>query len=168
MAGIMNRYIEKTLRDCFHPRKGKTNLRKVRVDPKRIERHMDKAHNNLRAMQAMFDGDLFDWTIICGYYAMYHAVLAALFKIGIQSTAHYCAIAAFKKFYVDKGKVSSEFVAYIKKAKQLEEIYSDTLEKAQESRVIEQYGVEILTNNDAQWMIEDAKEFVLKIEEILS
>jgi uncharacterized protein (UPF0332 family) len=31
----------------------------------------------------MFDNDLFDWTIICGYYAMYHAVLASLFKIGI-------------------------------------------------------------------------------------
>jgi uncharacterized protein (UPF0332 family) len=49
----------------------------------RTRQHIDKAHSNLRAMKLMFDNDLFDWTIICGYYAMYHAVLASLFKIGI-------------------------------------------------------------------------------------
>ena len=164
----MNDHADKTVNECFHPRKGKPNLKKVRVDPDKIEKHIDKANNNLRAMQTMFDNGLFDWTIICGYYAMYHAVLASLFKIGIRATAHYCAIAAFKKFYVEKGKINPEFVALMKKAKHLEEKYANTLEKAQESRVIEQYGVEILSNDDTQWIIEDAKDFVLKIEEVLS
>ncbi len=164
----MSEYIEKILRNCFHPKKGKPNLKKVRIDLNRVEQHIDKANNNLRAMQKMFDSDLFDWTIICGYYAMYHAVLAALFKIGIRASAHYCAIAAFKEFYVEQGKVRPEFISYLKKAKQLEEKYADTLEKAQESRVIEQYGVEVLANDDAQWIIEDAKDFVLKIEDVLA
>lgn len=164
----MSEHVDRTLRDCFHPKKGKPNLKKVRIDFNRVEQHIDKANNNLRAMQKMFDNDLFDWTIICGYYAMYHAVLASLLKIGIRATAHYCAIAAFKKFYVEQGKVNPEFVTFIKKAKQLEEKYADTLDKAQESRVIEQYGVEVLTNDDAQWIIEDAKDFVLKIEEVLA
>ncbi len=57
---------------------------------------------------------------------------------------------------------------YIKKAKHLEQKYAEDLEKAQEERVIEQYGVEILTNEDAQWIVEDAKDFVLKIEEVLA
>lgn len=99
---------------------------------------------------------------------MYHAVLASLYKIGIRATAHYCAIAAFKEFYVKRGQVKPEFLAYIKRAKQLEKKYSETLEKAQENRVVEQYGVEIITNDDAEWIIEDAKDFVLKIEEILA
>ena len=86
---------------------------------------------------------------------MYHAALASLYKIGIRATAHYCAIAAFKEFYV-------------KRAKQLEQKYSESLDKAQENRVVEQYGVEIITNDDAEWIIEDAKDFVLKIEEILA
>lgn len=116
----------------------------------------------------MFDGELFDWTIICGYYAMYHAVLAALYKIGIRATAHYCALAAFKEFYVKRGKVKPEFVTYINRAKQLEQKYSESLDKAQENRVVEQYGVEIITNDDAEWIIEDAKDFVLKIEEVLA
>ena len=159
---------ERVLRGCFHPNTGRPSLQKVPVNVDRARQHIDKAHRNLRAMKMMFDNDLFDWTIICGYYAMYHAVLAALFNIGIRATAHYCAIAAFKEFYIEQGKVSPEYVAYIKKAKHLEEKCIETLEKAQEERVVEQYGVETLINDDAQWIIEDAKDFVLKIEEVLA
>ncbi len=160
--------LERILQGCFHPKEGRPNLQKVPVGNERAGQHIDKAHNNLRAMKLMFDNDLFDWTIICGYYAMYHAVLASLYKIGIRATAHYCAIAAFKEFYVKRGKVKPEFIAYLKRAKQLEKKYSESLEKAQENRVVEQYGVEIITNDDAEWIIEDAKDFVLKIEEILA
>ena len=158
---------DKALSECFHPKKGKLNLRKISANIERAKQHIDKAHSNLRAMEVMFDNDLFGWTIICGYYAMYHALLASLFRIGIRATAHYCAIVAFKKFYVERGKVKPEYISYIKKAKQLEQKYADSLEKAQENRVIEQYGVEILSNDDAEEIIDDAKDFVLKIEEVL-
>ena len=160
--------LERILQGCFHPKDGRPNLQKVPVNADRVRQHIDKAHSHLRAMKLMFDSDLFDWTIICGYYAMYHAVLAALYKIGIRATAHYCALAAFKEFYVKRGKVKPEYVTYIKRAKQLEQKYSESLNKAQENRVVEQYGVEIITNTDAEWIIEDAKDFVLKIEEVLA
>ena len=39
---------------------------------------------------------------------------------------------------------------------------------ARENRVKVQYGTEILTNDDAQWIIDDAEDFVLKIEELLA
>jgi len=160
--------MEKILHGCFHPKDGRPNLHKVPVNAERARQHIDKAHKNLRAMKIMFDNDLFDWTIICGYYAMYHAVIAVLFKIGIRATAHYCAIAAFKEFYVARGKVKPEYITYIKRAKQLEQKYADILEKAQEDRVVDQYGIEVLTNDDAEWILEDAKDFVLKIEEVLA
>ena len=164
----MTKDIEKILHGCFHPKEGRPNLHKVQVNIERARQHIDKARKNLRAMKIMFDNDLFDWAIICGYYAMYHAVLAALFRIGIRATAHYCAIAAFKEFYVRRGRVRPEYISYIKKAKQLEQKYANTLEKAQEDRVVDQYGVEVLTNDDAEWILEDAKDFVLKIEEVLA
>lgn len=160
--------VEQILRGCFHPKEGKANLKQVPINIERARQHIDKAHTNLRAMKLMYDSDLFDWTIVCGYYAMYHAVLAALYKIGIRATAHYCALAAFKEFYVLRGKVKPEYVNYVQRAKQLERKYSESLDKAQETRVIEPYGVEILTNDDAEWIIEDAKSFVLKIEEVLA
>jgi len=164
----MPKDIEKTLLECFRPKEGRPNLRKIPASIERAKQHIDRAHRNLRAMKIMFDNNLFDWTIICGYYAMYHAVLASLYKIGIRAAAHYCAIAAFKKFYVERGRVAPEYISYIKNAKQFEQKYAETLEKAQEERVVEQYGVEILTNDDAEWIIEDAKDFVLKIEEVLA
>ena len=164
----MTKDIEKILHGCFHPKAGRPNLHKVPINIERARQHIDKARRNLRAMKIMFDNDLFDWTIICGYYAMYHAVLAALFEIGLRATAHYCAIAAFKEFYVKRGKVRPEYISYIKRAKRLEQKYADTLEKAQGDRVVEQYGVEVLTNDDAEWILEDAKDFVLKIEEVLA
>jgi uncharacterized protein (UPF0332 family) len=132
----MTKDIEKILHRCFHPKEGRPNLHKVPVSIERARQHIDKARSNLRAMKTMFDNDLFDWTIICGYYAMYHAVLAALFEIGIRATAHYCAIAAFKEFYVKRGKVRPEYISYIKRAKQLEQKYANTLEKAQGNRKI--------------------------------
>ncbi|MBI3601466.1 MAG: HEPN domain-containing protein [Candidatus Omnitrophica bacterium] len=160
--------LEKILNGCFHPKEGRPNLHKVSVNTENIQQHIDKAHHNLRAMKLMFDNDLFDWTVICGYYAMYHAVLAALYKIGIRATAHYCAIAAFKEFYVKREKVKPEFIGYIDRAKQLEEKYAESLDKAQENRIIEQYGIQVITNDDAEWIIEDAQDFVLKIEEVLA
>ena len=101
--------LEKILHGCFYPKEGRPNLQRVPVNPEHAKQHIDKARSNLRAMKLMFDNDLFDWTVICGYYAMYHAVLAALYKIGMRATAHYCAIAAFKEFYVKRGKVKPEF-----------------------------------------------------------
>lgn len=160
--------IEQILQGCFHPREGKPNLKQVPVNMEHAGHHIDKAHHNLRAMQLMYQNDLFDWTIVCGYYAMYHAVLAALYKIGVRATAHYCALAAFKEFYVIRGKVKPEYMDYIQRAKQLERKYSESLDKAQENRVIEQYGIEVVTNDDAEWIVDDAKSFVLKIEEVLA
>ena len=47
----MPKDIEKTLRECFHPKKGKPNLRKVPVNIERAKHHIDKAHINLREMK---------------------------------------------------------------------------------------------------------------------
>lgn len=52
------------LHGCFHPKEGRPNLQKVPVSNERAGQHIDKAHNNLRAMKLMFDNDLFDWAII--------------------------------------------------------------------------------------------------------
>ena len=63
----MPKDLERILRGCFHPKDGKPNLKKVPIDTASAHQHIDKAHRNLRAMKLMFDNDLFDWTIICGY-----------------------------------------------------------------------------------------------------
>ena len=56
----MPKNIEKALRECFHPKGGKPNLRNVSANVERAGPHIDKAHSNLRAMNIMFNNDLFD------------------------------------------------------------------------------------------------------------
>ena len=132
----------KLLIDCFKSEKGKKpNLRKIVPNNRIVRVHLEKAHSNLKAMRLMFENDFFDWTVICGYYAMYHAVLASLINIGIRAYSHTCAIAAFQKFYVKRGKVEDEFIEYLQRAKRLEGKYVYRLREARENRVRVQYGI---------------------------
>jgi uncharacterized protein (UPF0332 family) len=156
----MVRDLSKNIEQCFK----QGGLRNIESDPESIWRHLDKASSNIKAMDIMFDNQKYDWTIVCGYYAMYHAVLASLIKIGILATKHYCAISAFNKFYIFRKDVDKKYIEYLHRAKKLEEKYSETLEHAQADRVSDQYGVQVITNDDAEWIIEEAKDFVLQIE----
>ncbi len=165
----MRRNLDQILSRCFNPVKG-NRPELLRIIPKTntAKAHLEKAHSNLKAMNLMFENEFFDWAVICGYYAIYHAALAALFHIGLKAFSHLCAISAFQKFFIERGTVPKEYVKYLKRAKVLEKRYSETLLEARENRVKVQYGTEILTNDDAEWMIEDAEDFVLKIEELLA
>jgi uncharacterized protein (UPF0332 family) len=159
---------DQILSRCFKPVKGhRPELLRIIPQTSTAKAHLKKAHSNLKAMNLMFENDLFDWTVICGYYAIYHAVLAALLHIGLRALSHLCAISAFQKFYIERGFVEEDYVRYFKRAKVLEKRYSDTLLQARENRVRVQYGTQILANDDAEWILEDAEDFVLKIEELL-
>ena len=165
----MRRKLDHILSRCFNPGRGfRPELLRVKASQNNAKAHLEKAHSNLKAMNLMYENDFFDWTVICGYYAIYHAVLAALFHIGLRALSHICAISAFQKFFIERGKVPREYVRYLKRADSLEKMYSDTLIEARENRVKVQYGTEILANEDAEWITEDAEDFVLKIEELLA
>jgi len=165
----MKRTLDQILSRCFNPGKGhRPEILRIIPHTNTAKAHLKKAHSNLKAMNLMFENDFFDWTVICGYYAIYHAVLAALFHIGLKAFSHLCAISAFQKFFVERGMVPKEYARYLKRAELLEKRYSDTLLEARENRVKVQYGTEIFANDDAEWIIEDAEDFVLKIEELLA
>jgi len=164
----MRRKLDQIVSRCFKPIKGhRPELLRIIPQTSTAKAHIKKAHSNLKAMNLMFENELFDWTVICGYYAIYHAVLAALFHIGLRALSHLCAISAFQKFYIEREFVEEDYVKYFKWAKVLEKRYSDTLLQARENRVMVQYGTQILANDDAEWILEDAEDFVLKIEELL-
>ncbi|MDP3721980.1 MAG: HEPN domain-containing protein [Candidatus Omnitrophota bacterium] len=160
--------IGQLLHDCLHPTRGKPGLVRVSPDEKTARAHLEKARVNLRAMALMYREELFDWTVVCGYYAMYHAVLGALAHIGLRGLSHPCALAAFRKFYVERKRVPPEYVQFLKRAEQLKKRYAETLEAARENRIVVQYGIEEVTNDDAEWLLEEAKTFVLRIEEVLA
>ena len=153
---------------CFKgTRETPPRLMRVKPDMMRAEDHLRKAEHNIRAMDKMLESKFFDWTIICGYYAMYHAVMGSLWLIGLEARSHECAISAFERFYVKKGRVGNEYMSYMEKAKQLSKKYADSLENAKDKRVKASYGIGEVKSPEAERIKSDAKAFVRAISNLV-
>jgi len=142
-------------------------LLKVPHSVEKAEEHLEKANRNLFAAKLMNDSKFFDWTIICGYYAMYHATMASLWLIGLDARSHECAIAAFEVFYVKEQKIGKEYLNYVQKAKTLSKKYSESLEYAKTERVKASYGLGEITSHEASKVLSDAREFVATIHQLI-
>lgn len=136
------------------------------VDVDAAKSHLDKAEHNLHAAQKMAENKFFDWQIVCAYYSMYHATMAALFLIGLEARSHECAIAAFEAFYINK-KVPKEYIAYLKNAKQLSKSYSDTLANAKTERIKASYGLGEIKSEEASKVMSNARAFVSEIKTLV-
>ena len=149
------------LEKCFEGTKETPpRLRRVKPLAEKADAHMEKAITNLLAMDLMEKNKFFDWAITCGYYAMYHATMAALWLLGLEARSHECVIAAFEAFYVKKGKVDERYLQYVKRAKTLSGRYSDALENAKAERIIASYGLGEIRSQEAAKVTSDAREFV--------
>jgi len=145
---------------CLNPKIEKRGLVKIKPDNREARKHLEKAEDNLRAMELLYDNAFYDWTIVVGYYAMYHAVLALLRNIGLLGLTHKCSLNAFELFFISKGKIEPKFSEYFKRAKILEKKYSENIEKARRQRVTFQYRAVELENKDVRWVLDASREFV--------
>lgn len=158
----------KIVESCLSPGKGeKRGLMRVEPNYKEARKHLGKAEDNLRAMELLYRNEFHDWTVVVGYYAMYHAVLALLRNIGLLALTHKCALNAFNLFFIQKGKIEPKFVEYFERAKKLERKYVETIERASAQRVFVQYRVIELSGRDVEWVLQAAREFVEKIMEMV-
>ncbi len=156
------------LEKCFRGSK-ETPPRLIRKEPNLglAEEHLERAETNLLAMEKMFENKFFDWTVVTAYYSMYHAVLAALWLIGLDARSHECAVSAFESFYAKKRKVDSEYLEYLKRAKALGEKYLESLEKVRTLRVQASYGIGEIKSTDALFARTNAKDFVIAVKKIV-
>ncbi len=136
------------------------------VDVDSAKQHLDKSEHNLLAAQKMAENKFFDWQIVCAYYSMYHATMAALFLIGLEARSHECAISAFEAFYINK-KVPKEYVSYLKHAKHLSKNYSDTLANAKTERVKASYGLGEVRSDEANRVLDNARDFLAEIKKLV-
>ena len=51
------------------------NLIERDVDIESASDHIEKAEGNLHAAKLMEENKIFDWQIVCSYYAMYHLLI---------------------------------------------------------------------------------------------
>jgi uncharacterized protein (UPF0332 family) len=144
---------------------------------------MDRARHNLETANVVYalsntvemkksikirEGfECFDWAIIAGYYAMYHAALALLSTKGLKSRNHTATIVALEYYFVYQQELTKKDISLLKSA-QLRKEDAMKLRAARNRREAVQYDVEAAyQKKEAEEMLKDATEFLNKIDQIL-
>ena len=120
------------------------------------------------------DFEMYDWVIIVSYYAMYTSALSALAKVGFKSKSHVATIAVLGLNYVTKQNKNSKGleakdIHKLTKAYALSEQLIIKLMETKTKRETAQYdATPSITKEMAKTALNDADEFITKIEEVLA
>ena len=150
-----------------------------------VRYHIDKARHNIETgsllMEVSEDEESkkrlkvntdyigYDWTISCGYYAMFHAATAALAAIGIKAQSHESLIEGLEYHFVLKEKaIESKDIEKIKFAKRLDEKYVNRMWATKSKRNTAQYKADsVIAQKDAERIYRNAIDFVNTIETLI-
>ncbi|MEK6834665.1 MAG: HEPN domain-containing protein [Nanoarchaeota archaeon] len=115
------------------------------------------------------DFEMYDWVIIVSYYSMYTSSLSALAKLGFKSKSHAATIAVLEYNFVKDKKIETKDIYKLVKAYALSEQLIAKLIQTKTKRETAQYATTpSITKEMAKTALDDADEFITKIEEILS
>jgi len=136
-----------------------------RISPNSLEskKHIEKAKHNLLAADYNIKGSFNDWAVSQAYYAMYHGLLAILFKFGYESKNHECTISAVEHLIETKKiNLDKKDIAFIRTTEQMK------TQDAKSLREEFQYGTKTDINREIlNSLVQGAKEIVEKIEVLL-
>ena len=139
-------------------------MKKIKPNDQLSDEHINKAKHNLRAADYNIKGGFSDWSVSQSYYAMYHSLLAVLFRLGYESKNHECTINAVE-YLIDDGKIDLDLkdIAFIRTTEQM------TSKDAKSLREEFQYGTETTVNEKLlKELLENAKRVVENVEIALS
>ena len=141
-------------------KEGGKGIREIKPDLKEAKYHIDKALYNLKKMESDIDGGYSDWAISSAFYAMYHAVLALLYKLGYESENQECSINTIEYFILTK-KIGLD----IKYLKMIDPNVEESIIKLRERF---QYGSETKVGLEILNTVrKNAKEFIEKFQELI-
>jgi len=150
-----------------------------------VKYHIDKARHNIETSSLLMEVSRdkeskkklklssdyigYDWTINCGYYAMFHAATAALAAIGIKAQSHESLIEGLEYHFVLKERaIDSEDIEKIKSAKKLDEKYVNRMWATKSKRNTAQYKADsVIDQKNAEKIYKYAIDFVNIIEGLI-
>lgn len=116
--------------------------------------YIRKAKSALNMLDAALEKDETDWIVTTAYYSRYFALYSLLQKCGIKSEIHDCTILLMQFLFVEEGLIEQHFYKELCLAKDM--------------RIdIQYYVTEELDENRLKLDAATAREFVLKIEEVI-
>ncbi len=135
-------------------------LKRIPTNNIKSKEHIEKAKHNLLAADYNIKGGFNDWAVSQAYYAMYHSLLAILYKFGYESKNHECTISAVEHLIETKRiNLNKTDIAFIRTTEQMK------MQDAKSLREEFQYGTKTEVNKEMlNHLIQRAKEIVEKIE----
>ena len=133
-------------KDCFEKRF------LVRVTPslERAEKSLEQAAYFIKQAESNLPLENYKLVLFCSYTSMFHSARAILFQDGVKERSHVCVIEYLKSEYPD---ITS---------------FANTLDSYRRNRHDVVYGLDYLVSEiDAQGSINDAKEFRVKVLELI-
>ena len=122
-----------------------------------------------RLLKLAPDSEMYDWVIVISYYSMYTSSLSALAKLGYKSKSHAATIAVLEYSFVRDKKLETNDIHKLVNAYALSGQLITKLIQTKTKREAAQYdATPSITREMAKTALNDADEFITKIEEILS
>jgi len=177
MAGFLKRKIDRYLQ--------KEQLLKNEEYIKLEKPFLKKARKNFTVANIMFtisekdepkktlaladDFETYEWVIVVSYYALYVSALAALAKLGFKSRSHAVTVCVLENYYIHGQKnLEVKYIQKLTKAYTLSEDLINKLIQTKTRRETAQYdATPSISRENAISTLEDAEEFITKIEEVL-
>ena len=122
----------------------------------------------LLALSSNFE--TYEWVIVVSYYSMYVSALSALARLGFKSKSHTATIIVLEHYYVHQQKnLEVKHIQQLTKAYTLSEDLINKLIQTKTKRETAQYdATPAISKEMAKTALDDADEFITKIEEILA
>jgi len=125
-------------------------LTRIKPDRKLVLKEVEGAKSDLEtARKSLQDGN-FKWSIIQGYYSIFHAARALVYSKGFREKSHYALLVAIQEIFRDE----------------LESFLIQGFGDAMNLRQTADYGL-TFSKEGAINVIETAEKFLLKTKEIL-
>jgi len=137
-------------------------LKKIEPDFDEAKKQIQKALSDLETMRYLYNGNKTDWVASTAFYAMYHSLLAILYKLGYESRNQECTITAIE-YFIEEGTldISRDYINMIRNLQETEDDAKKIREDMQYTSKTE------LEKNRCEKLMEDAKKFVEKMRVVL-
>jgi len=159
---------KKEIEECKNQGKKERHRGIVKIEPSRsmASKHLEKAKHNLEAFKFLRKNKFSDWSVMAGFYTIYHCLLAISVKFGYETKNQTCTIALIETLQEEgKIKINPDIIEFMK--------YEEE-ENSHENSIIElredyTYGVD-LEVKDEQHLDKIEKlcvEFIDSVKEII-
>jgi len=120
---------------------------------KLARKELKSALEDLKSAEKSLGLENYKWSTIQSYYSMFHSARALLYAKNYREKSHFCLIEAIRTLYLEKGLLNYTLIEALQRAKMLRE-------------EADYYGE--FTQENAKYLITKAKEFIEKVNEILT